>query len=69
MNRPVAQRHLRDRLDELEVYVTRIAERTNIPAAHLEKDFWVTEVLIWPDAPKSTFEECCSLVHKLRDKL
>ena len=36
---------LRTRLDELEVYVTRVAEATGIPPAHLEKDFWVTEVL------------------------
>jgi hypothetical protein len=36
---------LRDRPDELDVYVTRIAEVTSIPAAHLEKDFWLTEVL------------------------
>jgi len=44
--RGVAQQHrLRDRLDELEVYVTRISDATQIPAAHLEKDFWVTEVL------------------------
>lgn len=36
---------LRTRLDELDVCVTRVAEATGIPPAHLEKDFWVTEVL------------------------
>jgi hypothetical protein len=36
---------LRTRLDELDVYVTTIAAATGIPAAHLEKDFWLTEVL------------------------
>ena len=25
--------------------------------------------LVWPGAPRSTFEECCRLVHNLRDKL
>ncbi len=39
------QRRLHDSPDELEVYLTRIGEATGIPAAHLEKDFWVTEVL------------------------
>ena len=36
---------LRDNPDELDVLVTRIAAQTGVPAAHLEKDFWVTEVL------------------------
>lgn len=36
---------LRDRPEELDVYVTRISEATGIPAAHVEKDFWLTEVL------------------------
>lgn len=45
MIKPAAPRRLRDNLDELEVYVTLIAEHSGIPAAHLEKDFWVTEVL------------------------
>ena len=38
-------RLLRADLEELEVYVTRVAEFTGIPADHIEKDFWVTEVL------------------------
>jgi hypothetical protein len=36
---------LRNRLDELDVYVTTVAAATGTPAAHLEKDFWLTEVL------------------------
>lgn len=36
---------LRDNPDELDVYVTRVANATGIPPAHLEKDFWLTEVL------------------------
>jgi hypothetical protein len=36
---------LRESPDELDVYVTRIAEATGIPPAHVEKDFWLTEVL------------------------
>jgi len=38
-------RKLREGLDELEAYVTRIGESTGIPASHIEKDFWVTEVV------------------------
>ena len=38
-------RLLRSDLEEFEVYVTRVAEFTGIPADHIEKDFWVTEVL------------------------
>ncbi len=38
-------RLLRDDLDEFEVYVSRVAAFTGIPADHIEKDFWVTEVL------------------------
>lgn len=45
LNKPAALRRLRNNLDELEAYVTRIADHVDIPAAHLEKDFWVTEVL------------------------
>lgn len=62
LNRPVAQRHLRGRLDELEVYVTRIAERANIPAAHLEKDFWITEVL--RGAAAASASTGCSMIFK-----
>ena len=36
---------MREHPDELEVYVTQISAAIGIPAAHLEKDFWVTEVL------------------------
>lgn len=36
---------LRSDLDELDVYVTRIADTTDIPTSHIEKDYWVTEVL------------------------
>lgn len=35
----------RNDLDEFEVYVSRVAAFTGIPAKHIEKDFWVTEVL------------------------
>lgn len=38
-------RLLRADLDELDVYVTRIADLTGIPASHIEKDYWVIEVL------------------------
>lgn len=38
-------RLLRADLDELDVYVTRIAAGTGIPPAHIEKDYWVTEML------------------------
>ncbi len=56
------QRRLRDRPDELEVYVTRIGEATGIPAAHLEKDFWVTEVL--RGAATASAATRCSVVFK-----
>lgn len=36
---------LRENLDELEVYVSRIAARTGIPADHIEKDFWVGTIV------------------------
>jgi hypothetical protein len=36
---------LREQPEELEVYVSRIAEVSGIPADHVEKDFWVTEAL------------------------
>jgi hypothetical protein len=36
---------LRDDLDALEVAVAAVAEATGIPAAHVEKDFWLTEAL------------------------
>ena len=36
---------LRDDLEALSVAASRIEEATGIPASHLEKDFWVTEVL------------------------
>ncbi|MCP4960207.1 MAG: nucleotidyl transferase AbiEii/AbiGii toxin family protein [Actinomycetia bacterium] len=55
-------RLLRDRPDELEVYVTRIAELTGIPAAHLEKDFWVTEVL--RGAASASASTSCSVIFK-----
>ena len=53
---------LRTRLDELEVYVTRVAEATGIPAAHLEKDFWVTEVL--RGAANASESTGCSVIFK-----
>ena len=62
MNKPAALRCLRDNLDELEVYVTRIAEHTGIPAAHLEKDFWVTEVL--RGAAAASASTGCSVIFK-----
>ena len=53
---------LRTRLDELEVYVTRVAEATGIPPAHLEKDFWVTEVL--RGASNASEATGCSVIFK-----
>lgn len=38
-------RRLREDLDGLEVAVAAVAEATGIPAAHVEKDFWLTEAL------------------------
>lgn len=55
-------RLLRTSPDELEVYVTRIAELTGIPAAHLEKDFWVTEVL--RGAANASASTGCSVIFK-----
>ncbi len=56
------QRRLRDSPDELEVYVTRIGEATGIPPAHLEKDFWVTEVL--RGAATASVATGCSVVFR-----
>lgn len=53
---------LRDNLDELDVYVTKIAARTGIPAAHLEKDLWVTEVL--RGATAASASTGCSVIFK-----
>ena len=53
---------LRTRLDELDVYVSRVAKATGIPAAHLEKDFWVTEVL--RGASNASESTGCSVVFK-----
>ena len=53
---------LRDNPDELDVYVTMIAAQTGIPAAHLEKDFWVTEVL--RGAATASSSTGCSVIFK-----
>lgn len=53
---------LRSEPDVLEVYVTRIAEATGIPPSHLEKDYWVTEVL--RGASHASRETGCSVVFK-----
>jgi hypothetical protein len=55
-------RLLRADLDELDVYVTRIADNTGIPASHIEKDYWVTEVL--RGAASASRETGCSVVFK-----
>ncbi len=55
-------RKLREGLDELEAYVTRIGESTGIPASHIEKDFWVTEVL--RGATEAAVTTGCSVVFK-----
>lgn len=55
-------RFLRSDLDELEVYVTRIAGTTGIPPSHIEKDYWVTEVL--RGAAATSVEIGCSIVFK-----
>ncbi|MGH9022854.1 MAG: nucleotidyl transferase AbiEii/AbiGii toxin family protein, partial [Acidimicrobiia bacterium] len=55
-------RLLRSDLDELDVYVTRIATATGIPAAHIEKDYWVTEVLRGIAA--ASRQTGCSIVFK-----
>lgn len=53
---------LREQLEELDVYVTRVAEATGIPPAHLEKDFWLTEVL---RTVSQHSDECrCTVVFK-----
>jgi hypothetical protein len=36
---------LRDHVDDLHVIFSDISERTNIPIAYIEKDFWLTEAL------------------------
>jgi len=48
--------------DELDVYVTRIAAATGIPANHIEKDYWVTEVLRGVAA--TSRDSGCSIVFK-----
>ena len=55
-------RLLRADLNELDVYVTRIADHTGIPASHIEKDYWVTEVL--RGAAAASRETGCSVVFK-----
>jgi Nucleotidyl transferase AbiEii toxin, Type IV TA system len=55
-------RLLRDEPDVLEVYITRIAAATGIPAAHIEKDFWVTEVL--RGVATASQQTGCSIVFK-----
>jgi hypothetical protein len=55
-------RLLRSNPDELGVYVTRISEATRIPPAHVEKDFWVTEVL--RGATAASRASGCSVVFK-----
>lgn len=58
----MTRRLLRSDLDELDVYVTQIAAATGIPAAHIEKDYWVTEVLRGIAA--ASRENGCSIVFK-----
>lgn len=55
-------RLLRSNLDELDVYVTRIADETGIPPSHIEKDYWVTEVL--RGAAVASLGTGCSVVFK-----
>lgn len=55
-------RLLRSDLDELDAYVTRIAAATGIPAAHIEKDYWVTEVL--RGISEASRQSGCSIVFK-----
>jgi Nucleotidyl transferase AbiEii toxin, Type IV TA system len=55
-------RLLRNEPDVLEVYITRIAAATGIPAAHIEKDFWVTEVL--RGVATASQQTGCSIVFK-----
>ena len=56
------ERRLREHPDELEVYVTRISAAIGIPAAHLEKDFWVTEIL--RGAATASATTGCSVIFK-----
>ena len=58
----LVSRLLRSDLEELEVYVSRVAEFTGIPADHIEKDFWVTEVLRGVAATSRRVS--CSIVFK-----
>ena len=44
------------------MYVTRVTEATGIPPAHLEKDFWVTEVL--RGASNASETTGCSVIFK-----
>jgi hypothetical protein len=53
---------LRSDLDELDAYVTRIAAATGIPAAHIEKDYWVTETL--RGIAQASRQTGCSIVFK-----
>lgn len=53
---------LRTRLDELDVFVTRVAGATGIPPEHLEKDFWITEVL--RGASNASKATGCSVIFK-----
>lgn len=55
-------RLLRTEPEEFEVYVTRVAEYTGIPADHVEKDFWVTEVL--RGVAETSQRVGCSIVFK-----
>lgn len=55
-------RLLRSDLNELDAYVTQIAAATGIPAAHIEKDYWVTEVLRGIAAASRDTD--CSIVFK-----
>jgi len=53
---------LRTRLDELEIYVIRVAEATGIAPTHVEKDFWITEVLRGASNPSAATG--CSVIFK-----
>jgi predicted nucleotidyltransferase component of viral defense system len=55
-------RLLRADLDELDVFVSRIALATGIPPSHIEKDYWVTEVL--RGASAASVANGCSIVFK-----
>jgi hypothetical protein len=58
----IVTRLLRTEPEEFEVYVTRVAEFTGIPADHVEKDFWVTEVL--RGVAETSQRVGCSIVFK-----